>query len=443
MSNIDNFETGSISKVVLKNAIPAIISMLVVLIYNMADTFFVGQTGDELQVAAVSLATPVFLLFMATGSLFGIGGTSIISRALGQGNKDYARYVSSFCFWASMITGCCFIILLQAFMNPILKVIGTSADTIEFTRNYLSIVSWSAPFVLISTAFSNIVRAEGRSNEAMIGTTAGTILNIVLDPLFILGLKMGVAGAAWATVIGNVVATVYYVVILLRGNTYLSMKLKDFKINRQIVYDVFSIGIPASLQSVMMSVSSIVANILLARYSDIAVAAYGIAIKIAMITCLLQMGLGQGIQPVLGYNYGAKRMDRFSAVMKYSNKLAISMGVILTVVCMFFAKQLTHFFIDSEEVIQYGVPFLQTLLLSGPILGILFVYINALQATEAARASLLLSISRQGLIFIPLLFIFNKLFGLNGLVFSQPIADFLACIIAIWLYRRIMRKMKQ
>lgn len=440
MKGIENFEYTSIPKVVFKNALPAIISMLVVLLYNMADTFFVGQTGDEIQVAAVSLATPVFLIFMATGSLFGIGGTSSISRALGNKNNGYAANVSSFCFWMSIFVGIGYFIIFQLFMNPILNIIGTSVDTIEPTRNYLSIVSWSAPFVLVSTAFSNIVRAEGKSNEAMVGTTTGTILNIILDPLLILTFKMGISGAAWATVIGNIVATAYYLIIILRGDTFLSLKLRNCKISRTIIYEVFSIGIPASLQSIMMSVSSVMANILLAKYGDTILAAYGISIKLAMIAGLLQMGLGQGIQPVLGYCYGAQQTDRFRAVIKYSNKLAISMGLVLTAVCWLFAEPMTHLFIDSRSVTTHAVPFLKTLLLSGPALGILFVHINALQAMGAAKESLLLSICRQGLIFIPLLYGLNELFGLNGLVPAQPIADAISCVLAAYLFRRLLNQ---
>lgn len=435
MADIENFEYTSIPKVVLKNAVPAIISMLVILVYNMADTFFVGQTGDELQVAAVSLATPVFLLFMATGTLFGIGGTSIISRAFGKGEKEYAKRVSSFCFYMSIIVGIVFILLFQLFMSGILNIIGTSEDTRELTRSYLNIVSWSAPFVIVSTAFSNIIRAEGRSNQAMTGTMAGTIINIILDPIFIITLKLGVSGAAWATVIGNVIAAIYYLIILLRGNTLLSIKTKDFKVNKKVLYDVFSIGIPASLQSIMMSLSSIIANILLARHGDTSIAAYGIAIKISMIASLLQMGLGQGIQPVLGYNYGAGNMNRFNKVISFSNKLSVVMGSVLTIICYLFAEPLTHLFIDSTDVIELGVPFLKTLLLSGPILGLLFVYINALQSVGAAKYSLILSISRQGIIFIPLLFILNYFFGLNGLIYSQPIADFLSFILSISLFK--------
>lgn len=228
METIGVFEQVSVRKAVSVNAVPAIISMLVVLVYNVADTFFIGQTGDEMQVAAVSLATPVFLLFMAIGTLYGIGGTSVISRALGENRPEYARRVSSFCFWVSLFTGVLLIAVFYAGMDFILSWIGTSAQTESFARVYLECVAWSAPFVIVSNAFSNIVRAEGRSMEAMVGMIAGTVVNIVLDPIFILTLEQGIEGAAWATVIGNLVAAVYYWFILTGKVSRLSVAWRDF-----------------------------------------------------------------------------------------------------------------------------------------------------------------------------------------------------------------------
>lgn len=440
MQKIEKFESKSVPKAVLSNAVPAIISMIVVLLYNVADTFFIGQTGDALQVAAVSLATPVFLLFMAVGTLYGIGGTSVISRSLGRKDEQHARKVSAFCFWMSVFTGIAFIILFLTCMNPILDVIGTSANTRELTRSYLVIVTWSAPFVLISTAFSNIVRAEGKSNEAMIGNIIGTVLNIALDPILIFGFKMGIAGAAWATLIGNVVATGYYLYLLLHTKTILSISRNDLTFNKNITYEVFSIGIPASLQSIMMSVSSILLNIFLAGYGDIPLAAYGIAIKVSMIVGLLQMGLGQGIQPLLGYHFGAGNQQMFSKIMRFSNYMAIIMGVVLTVGCWWGAESLTCLFIDSPKVQQIGIVYIKILIVSGPILGLLFNNINALQAMGAARYSLVLSLSRQGIIFIPAVILFNLMLGEMGLIWAQPVADIVSFGLSGYLYFKWRKK---
>jgi multidrug efflux pump len=218
----DIFERMPVPKAILKSAVPAIVGMIVILVYNIADTYFVGQTGNPLQVAAVSLTLPVFLLFMATGNLLGIGGTSVISRSLGAGNAGYAKKVSSFCFYSSILLGVIFTFLFWILMPQILRMIGTSSDTIGYARDYLNIVAPSAPFVIISTAFGNILRAEGRSRQAMMGMLLGTITNIILDPIMILALNMGVSGAALATLIGNIVGAFYYIIYIKKSRTLLS-----------------------------------------------------------------------------------------------------------------------------------------------------------------------------------------------------------------------------
>lgn len=276
------FEDMPVAKAVLVNAVPAVLSMLVTLIYNVADTFFIGQTGDEMQVAAVSLATPVFLLFMAIGTLYGIGGTSVISRAFGEGRDDFARTVGSFCFWMSVFTGILCILVFLSGMDYILQWIGASGNTEGYARTYLSCVAWSAPFVIVSTAFSNIVRAEGKSKEAMNGVLIGTVLNIVLDPVFILWLDYGIAGAAWATVIGYTVATAYYVLLLTGKRSGLTISLSRFNLKAETAAPVFAIGIPASLNCIMMSVSTIILNVCLVSYGDRVVAAMGVASKVIM-----------------------------------------------------------------------------------------------------------------------------------------------------------------
>ena len=204
------FSNAPISQAVLKNALPAMVAMLMVLVYNLADTFFIGQTHDALQVAAVSLATPVFLIFMTLGTTFGIGGTSVISRALGEGKTEYAKKVCSFCMWGCVIVGvvmsACMIILIE----PILSLVGASADTWNLAKTYLMIVVCCGPFVLISNCYSNVVRTEGESAKAMMGTLVGNLLNVILDPILILGFGWNIAGAAIATVIGNVIGAIYY-----------------------------------------------------------------------------------------------------------------------------------------------------------------------------------------------------------------------------------------
>nr|WP_319516897.1 MATE family efflux transporter [uncultured Cohaesibacter sp.] len=426
------FEKMPVPRAILTNALPTVAGMVVILVYNIADTFFVGQTNDAFQVAAVSLATPVFLLFMATGNLIGIGGTSVISRALGEKRPEFANNVSSFCFYAAWLVGIVFASAFLFCMPQILQAIGVSGNTIEPTRDYLTYVAPSAPFVIMSVAFGNIVRSAGKAKEAMFGMMLGTGLNIILDPIFILYFNMGVGGAAIATLIGNVVSAYYFWRLASSSKTSLSISFADFRI-RGVILPVISIGIPAALNNVLMSTSIIVLNNVLSSYGDIAVAAMGVATKVSMIAVLLQIGLGVSIQPLLGYNYGAKNSERFRSILQTTIIYALIMGSVLTLISWLGSGYIVNAFIEDQSVYDQGVRFVKALLLTGPIIGIMFVYINTLQAMGAAKESLILSISRQGFIFIPMIFTLNYFFGLSGVVYAQPVADVMSILISIAL----------
>lgn len=288
------FEKAPVSKAVFQNALPAMAAMLMVLIYNLADTFFIGQTHDALLVAAVSLATPVFLIFMSVGTIFGMGGTSVISRALGEGRAEHAKKVCSFCMWSCVLVGVAMSALFLVFMDQILTLVGASPDTWVPAKTYLTIVSLSGPFVLIANCYSNVIRAEGQSSRAMMGQLLGNLLNVVLDPIMILLFGWGIAGAAIATVLGNIVGAGYYLLFFLRGKSSLSISIRDFTVKDKVLSGVLSIGIPAALGSLMMSVSQIVVNSQMAAYGDMALAGIGVAMKVTMITGMVCMGIGQG-----------------------------------------------------------------------------------------------------------------------------------------------------
>lgn len=293
------FEKAPVPQSVLKNAIPAMAAMLMVLIYNLADTFFIAQTHNDILVAAVSLATPVFLIFMSVGNVFGIGGTSVISRAFGQGRAEYAKKVCSFCMWGCVAVGIIMSLAFLFFMDQILTLVGASTDTWEPTKTYLTIVALGGPFVLLSVCYSNVLRAEGQPNKAMIGQIFGNLLNVVLDPVMILGFRWGIAGAAIATVIGNMAGAGYYIFYFLRGKSTLSIHIRDFSMRDHICTGVLAIGIPASLGSLLMSVSQIIVNARMAGYGDMALAGIGVAMKVTMMTGMVCIGFGQGIQPLL------------------------------------------------------------------------------------------------------------------------------------------------
>lgn len=441
--SLDVFSTMSVPQAVIKNAIPAMVAMLMVLIYNLADTFFIGQTHNAYQVAAVSLATPVFLMFMAVGTIFGIGGTSVISRAMGEGKTEYAKKVCSFCMWACVAVGIVMSVLFLLFMDSILLLIGASEDTWEYARSYLTIVSCSGVFVLISNCYSNILRAEGQATNAMIGQIIGNLLNIVLDPILILGFSWNITGAAIATVIGNVMAAGYYIAYFLQGKSTLSIRIRDFSVKDKICSSVLVIGIPASLASVLMSISQMIMNGLMAGYGDMAIAGIGVAMKVTMITGMIAMGIGQGIQPLLGYCVGAKTWERYKKIMRFSMWFAFFLGLIMTVFCYIFTNQIVSVFLTEQSAFDYAVQFARILLSTSTLFGVFYVLTNALQAMGAAVSSLIINLSRQGFIYIPALFILKAALGVTGLVWAQPVADLLSIGLAVRLYVVTFKKTSQ
>lgn len=435
------FRDAPVPKAVLTNIIPSIISMIMVLLYNLADTFFIGQTKDALMVAAVSIATPVFLIFMAVGMLFGIGGTSLISRMLGEGKGERAKNTSSFCFWTGLIIGIVSMIAIWIFVKPICLAVGASKETLGYTMEYLNIVAVGIPFLIVSNTFSNIIRSEGKANTAMIGMIVGNLLNIVLDPVMILGLGWNVAGAAVATVIGNVCAAVFYVIHLVSKKSMLSIWPGDYRVKNKIASGVLAIGIPASLNSILMSVSNIAINNVMSAYGDMAVAGLGVAMKVNMICVMLLIGVGTGIQPLLGYCFGARNRKRYLAVLKFSLCLALCMSVVMTVICYLGAGPLVTAFLDNPNAYQFGMSFARIYILSGPVLGLLFVFINAIQSTGAALPSLILSISRQGILYFPILAIICVTVpSAESAAMAQPITDYLATILSAVLFMITYKK---
>lgn len=273
------------------------------------------------------------------------------------------------------------------FIDPILSLVGASADTWNLAKTYLMIVVCSGPFVLISNCCSNVVRTEGESAKAMMGTLIGNLLNVVLDPIFILGVGWNIAGAAIATVIGNVIGAGYYIVYFVRGKSSLSISLKDFTVKNKVASAVLVIGIPAALGSVLMSVSQIIINSQMAEYGDMAIAAMGVAMKVVTITGMVCMGLGQGVQPILGYCVGAKLWNRFKKVLRFSLVFAFLLSVFLTGICYLFTNQIVRAFLTDVTAFGYAVQFSRILLSTSFLFGVFYVLTNALQAMGGGNSS--------------------------------------------------------
>lgn len=437
------FSEMPVKKAVFKMAVPSVVSSLVLVIYNMADTFFVGQTHNAFQVAAVSLTNPVFVMFMAFANLLGIGGSTAVSIFLGERKKVQTKRTASFCCYASIILGIVSGILIIIFMNPLLKVLGSSENTYQFSKDYLFYIALGAPFIFFANTFGHTVRGEGAASASMIGGMIGTVVNIIFDPVFILIFNMGTAGAAIATVLGNIFGCVYYIYYFKRKSHFLSINFKDFYFLGKAARKTVALGIPAGVNSALMSGSNIVLNNKLVSYGDAPVAAMGVAIKVYLLIVFIHMGIANGIQPLLGYCFGAKKKERFIKIFNFSGFLTILIGTVLTAVYIIFSSEIIEFFINDREVIEYGKKMLIATSVSGPILGILFLCINSMQAVERPFPATLVSICRQGFIFIPLLYVLDKIFGLNGINFTQAAADYISIILSMILLKLSLKNIKE
>ena len=430
-----------VSKAVATMAIPSVISSLVTVVYNMADTFFVGQTGDPLQVAAVSLTNPIFILFMAFANMFGMGGSAVASMALGEQNQKRMKQVSAFITHASLAVGILFALVLVGFMQPILSIFGANEETYALARGYVFHISYGAPFIIWSAAASFVVRSEGASKEAMIGSMIGTIANIVLDPVLISGFHLGAAGAAVATTLGNILASLYYLWYFVKKSNNFSIGIRNFTCRYGIFSGICSCGLPTAIFSTLMSVSTIVLNQILVAYGNAPVAAIGIVFKANMFITFLQMGLANGVQPLLGYNFGSGDKKRFQDIAAYTKKCCIVIGILATLLFFVFRRQIIGLFIQDEEVIMYGVRMLIAYMLSGPVIGILFMNMSCMQSVGKAFWATILSVLRQGVLLIPLLFLLNALGGLTGVIYGQALTDYIAVILSVLMWRKCIAQL--
>lgn len=433
MENEKLFRDESIGKVIAKTAVPAVLTILIMIIYNMADMFFIGRTGDAMQVAAVALAAPLMSILSGFGTLVGSGGCAAIAIELGKQDHDKARKMSSFCCWIALGLGCIFTLVLLIFMSPILSWIGASENTGAYAGIYLRIIAFGAPFMIFASSSANIVRSEGAVKESMLGNCLGSVINIILDPILISVFKLGVAGAAIATVIGNAAAAIYFI-LYFKKRSSLSLNPSYFTIKRDISLRVLSLGLPTAIGILLMSISTIVRNNLVVQYGDSIVAAMGVSGKVTMIVGMLQMGICTGVQPVLAYNYGAGQIDRLTALLKRTALVTVVTGSILTLMVLLWKDTLISVFINDPIVIKYGKHMAAVSVVSGPIFGLCYFSTNFLQATGKATYAIFLSLLRQGIFLLPLILIFNRLAGLDGLIWAQPVSDILTTFAALALF---------
>ena len=447
-SKTELFESMPIPKAVVTLSVPSVISSLVMVIYSLADTFFVGMMNDPVQNAAVTLAAPLLLAFNAVNNLFGIGSSSMMSRALGRKDYDTVSRSSAFGCYASLICSLLFSLLYGVLQSPILVMLGANAETMQATANYLfwTVLLGSAPSIL-NVVLAYLVRAEGSSLHASIGTMCGCLLNMVLDPIFILpwGLNLGAAGAGCATCLSNTVARLYFFVLLFvkRGKTYVCIKPSMFRPSKQIVKGVCGVGIPASIQNLLNVTGMTILNNFTSAYGSDPVAAMGIAQRVNIVPFQIAMGFSQGIMPLISYNYTSGNIKRMKKTFMFTAK--ISLGFILAVMLtfVFAAEPIISMFMKNESIVAYGAAFQRGFCFALPFLCIDFLALGVFQSCGMGMKSFIFAVVRKIVLEIPALFVLNWLFPLYGLAYAQFVAELILGTIAVVVLVRMFRRLER
>ncbi len=442
------FEQLPIPRAVMTLAIPTVLSSLVMVLYNLADTYFVGMLNNPVQNAAVALAAPVLLAFNAINNLFGVGSSSMMSRALGRRDYDTVYRSSAFGFYCSIMCGIVFSLLCSVFLNPLLSLLGADASTAQATAQYMFwTVSLGAAPAILNVVMAYLVRAEGAALHASLGTMSGCILNIILDPIFILpwGLNMGAEGAGLATFLSNCVACIYFFVLLYvkRGNTYVCIHPKMFRPRRSIVAGVFGVGVPASIQNLLNVTGMTVLNNFTSAFGSGAVAAMGITQKINMVPMQISMGLSQGIMPLISYNYASGNIPRMKRSLTFTIKIALSFITAVSICYFLFAGGLTRLFMQNPEIVDYGTHFLRGFCLGLPFLCMDFIAVAVFQASGMGKEALVFAILRKVVLEIPALIVLNWLFPLYGLAYAQFTAELILSMVAVGVLVRLFRRLMQ
>lgn len=440
------FESQPIPSAVATLCVPTILSSLVMVLYNMADTYFVGLLNDPVETGAVTLAAPVLLAFNAVNNLFGVGSSSMMSRAMGRKDLETVYRCSAFGFYGALISGGLFSLLCAVLRAPLLTLLGADATTSAGTDAYLfwTVTIGAIPSIL-NVVMAYLIRSEGAALHASIGTMSGCLLNIVLDPIFILpwGFDMGAEGAGLATCLSNMFALGYFLIYLLvkRGNTCVSISPRWLTVRRQIVTGVCSVGVPAAIQNLLNVVGSTVLNNLAAGYATTALAAMGICVKINMVPMYIAMGFSQGVMPLISYNYSSGNSGRLRAGLSFSAKIIEVLMVLSTVVMFAASGPLVGMFIGDSETVAYGAQFLKGFCLAQPFLALDFLCVGVFQAVGMGKESLILAILRKAALEIPLLYLLNFLFPLYGLPFAQAVAELVMAAVAGVMLLRFLRRL--
>ena len=440
MKNEKLMREGSVAELLLKMSLPVILVMMVTVLYNLADVFFIGRFGDRFQLAAISLAGPVFSAVSAFNTLIGFGSCTACSIALGEGREDLMKKYSAFALYASIGLGLLLGALILGGMPFLLSLLGTDGETAPYTAEYLRILALGAPFMIAAGALGNTVRADGDVKDAMIASMSGTLLNIALDPLFIAVFHWGCGGAALATVIGNLVSLLLLLRAVSRKKAF-SLSVKEFTFREDISLRVLGLGLPMAASTLLMSFSSAISNRLTVSYGNVAVAARSVAGKSAMLIPMIVMGLCMGVQPAISYVYGCRDRARLRKIVFGVGAVCVGVATLMSAVFFLFREQFVAAFSSDAEIISLGKAMMLGTLLAVPVEGVYHMCSTFLQATGKVSFATLTSLMQKGLVFLPVLLLMERLFGLDGIIFSNAVTTLISTLIALLLCRSWSRQM--
>lgn len=444
----DLFERTPIPQAVAQLTIPTILSSLVMVLYNIADTYFVGMVNDPIQNAAVALAAPVLLAFNAVNNLFGVGSSSMMSRALGSRDYETVRRSSAFGFYCSLICGAVFSLMCLAFQGPLLVLLGADESMAAATGQYLqwTVICGAAPAIL-NVVLAYMVRSEGAAFHASVGTMSGCILNIILDPIFILpwGLNMGAAGAGLATFLSNCAACMYFFVLLYerRKTTFVCISPHKFSLERAVVLGICGVGIPAAIQNLLNVTGMTILNNFTSSYGASAVAAMGISQKLNMVPMQVALGFSQGIMPLISYNYASGNIKRMKEGLLFVARIMLPFIAVVALIYYLGAGGLIGAFMKNDSIIAHGTRFLRGFCLGLPFICMDFLAVGVFQAIGLGRAALLFAVLRKIVLEIPALYILNFLFPLYGLAYAQFTAEFVLAAAAVVMLARIFGRLQK
>ena len=439
------FETMPIRRAAMTLVIPTVISQLVMLVYNMADTWYIGQTGDPCQVAAVTVTYPIFMLMNALANLFGIGGSSLISRMLGGGEQEKTGAVAAFSLWAAGSVTLCYSVSCLVFNKHFLTLLGTDAGTLPYAQDYLfwTVVIGGIPTVL-NMVLANIVRAQGDARIASIGMSLGGVLNMVMDPLFIFTLGMGVAGAALSTCLSNTVSLIFLWIHVVRHrkNSLVVIPVLPRRVTWNTQKNIYSIGTPAALQILLAAVSNAVLLRLMSAYPVAATSGMGVMQKVESIPFQAIMGISSGVLPLIAYNFASGNRERMHQAVRF----ALTRGIACACICFLFyeafAPSIVRFFVDDAGSVAYGAEFVRLRTLALPFITVEFMLIAVFQGIGGAKQAFFLSLFRKGILDLPLMVLFNLIWPMYGLMLVQPIMECCGAVIAVVLYRKLRYRAK-